>query len=245
MEQCGALGGRKWVPPLRASLIFVRCQKKENRGGLSLPFFLVPISVRGGARVRKGSCSQLAGRVGIRGLWVVPGEWPICVRMSPFESRESVPLSLVEDWDGSGRWEPVMILLKVCHGLEGLGPTLVHRVRDTCFCLWFEGKSRCAAAQGPHPAVSPVSTSSGANRIPTWLWWLPTPLPWHSWSLSQCPNQECWPSCSSSSLSAPPFLFFFQSLPSQSLALEWTLANGLLDFLLNSLNVFSIVPQSP
>ena len=48
------------VSSLRASLIFVRRQRRENRGGLSLNSLPFTTSVVGGARVRKGKL-QLGG----------------------------------------------------------------------------------------------------------------------------------------------------------------------------------------
>lgn len=79
------VGPGSWVPSPRASLVFLRRPARGNGGGLSLTFFLVQTSVVGGAGVRKGKL-QPAGRLGISGVWVVPGQWPKCVQMSPLES---------------------------------------------------------------------------------------------------------------------------------------------------------------
>lgn len=89
-------------------LIFVRCQRTENGGELSSRFFLIQTAVVGGVGVRKGKLEP-AGRLGPRGLWVVPGEWPLCVQMSPLESQEPVPFPAWRSWSGMsgkvGRWE--------------------------------------------------------------------------------------------------------------------------------------------
>lgn len=74
-----------WVPSLRASLIFFRHTKRENGDELSTTSFLVQTSVVGGAGVRQGKL-QPAGRLGIWGVWEDPGQWPVYVQMSPFES---------------------------------------------------------------------------------------------------------------------------------------------------------------
>lgn len=110
--------------------------------------------------------------------------------MSLFEFQEPVPLS-----DGGvgdlGRWGAMMLTSKWCGELEGTRPTLVCRMGCTVSTCGFEVCPGLQEPQSPHPAVCAVPTSSGANRIAVLFWWLPIPLPWHSWGLSQCPNQEC------------------------------------------------------
>lgn len=137
-----------------------------------------------------------------------------------------------------------MITLKVCSGFEGSGSALVHRVTDTCFHLWFGGWSRYAGAPVPHPSVCAVPTS-GTNRIPAQLWWPPNPHPLaflgpESMSRSGMLTQLL----QLLSLSAPPFLSSLQPLSSRPSALEWTLGNGSLDFLLNLSNVVRVISQS-
>lgn len=153
---------------------------------MSLTFFLVQTSVVGGAGVRKGK-SQPSRRLGARGLWVVQQSDQY---MSLFEFQEPVPLS-----DGGvgdlGRWGAMMLTSKWCDELEGTRPTLVRRMGRTVSTCGFEVCPGLQEPQSPHSAVCAVPTSSGANRIAVLFWWLPIPLPWHSWGLSQCPDQEC------------------------------------------------------
>lgn len=124
-------------------------------------------------------------------MWVVLGQWPVCVQMSPFQSQKHVPLS------GGGVGVGWSRQVGNCEGhLEGVrwargsGPALVHKDPPVSTC-GLEAGPGVQEPQFPHPAVRAVPISAGANRIPGRLRRLPTPLPWHSWGLSQCPNQEC------------------------------------------------------
>lgn len=180
-----------WVPSLRAShLRQVPQEPKRRQTELRSSLSSLPTSVVGGAGVRKGEL-QPARRVRRRGVWVVLGQWPVCVQMSPFQSQKHVPLS------GGGVGVGWSRQVGNCEGhLEGVwwargsGPALVHKDPPVSTC-GLEAGPGVQEPQFPHPAVRAVPISAGANRIPGRLRRLPTPLPWHSWGLSQCPNQEC------------------------------------------------------
>lgn len=172
-------GGRRWV--LRTLGYYSEqpshlCQRpKEGNGGrLNLAFFLVQTSVVGSAEIR-GSCRQLKGW----GEVVCEWSWQRgkCVSRCPHLSPRSLFLPL--EWDGLGRWAAERITLKVCSVLTGAGPGLMHRVTPVSTYSPGVGLD-VQKLQSHHPSPCAVPTSPGANRIPAWLWWLPTLLPWHS-----------------------------------------------------------------
>lgn len=118
------------------------------------------------------------------------------------------------------------------------------RVRDTCFHPRFGGRSRCAAA--PVPLILLVSCP--------YLFWCqqdpnlalaaahPPPTPWHSWALSQRPNQKRLTQLLQLSSLCPSLPLFCSASPITVPGLEWTLGNG---FLVEFIEHISHRPSKP